>query len=137
MGRKIIAVILGFIAGITLIYVGDSVCMRLYSPPIGFNPMDQGNFNSYVAATPIYVMAVMLFFWMLSSFFGGLVAGLINRPDWKTTSLITGGVLLAAAILNMINVQHPTWMVISAIALYLPMAYLGGLTVSGKKLPIT
>jgi len=136
MGRKIISVILGFIAGIALVYVGDSVCMRLYTPPIGLNPLDQENVNSYVAATPIYVMVVMLFFWMLSSFFGGLVAALCNRPDWKTTSLITGGVLLAAAILNMINVHHPTWMVISAIVLYLPVAYLGGLVVSGKKVQI-
>ena len=133
MARKIISVIAGVIVGFLFVFIGDSVCMRLYAPPIGLNPMDQINYNNSIAGIPTYVMVIMLLFWMLSAFFGGLVTSIINKAGWKKSSLATGGILLAASILNMINVSHPTWMVISAVILYIPMAYLGGMVVSNKK----
>jgi hypothetical protein len=33
-------------------------------------------------------------------------------------------ILLAASILNMINISHPMWMVVAAVIFYIPMAYL-------------
>jgi len=134
MARTIISVIGGVIIGLIFVFIGDSVCMRLYEPPIGLNPLDQVNFSNYAKSIPTYVLAVMLVFWMLSTFFGGMISALINREAWKKSSLITGSVLLAASILNMINVPHPTWMVITAVVLYIPAAYLGGVVVSRKKM---
>jgi hypothetical protein len=133
MLRRIISVVIGVIIGIVIIFIGDSVCMRLHSPPPGLNPMDLVNFNAYVNSIPSYVMAIMFFFWMLSTFLGGMVAALINQPGWKNSALITGSILLAASILNMINISHPMWMVVAAVIFYIPMAYLGALIVSKSR----
>ncbi len=133
MLRRIISVVIGVIIGFVVIFVGDSVCMRLYSPPTGLSPMDQTNFNAYVSSIPNYVMVIMFLFWMLSTFFGGMVSALINQPGWKNSALITGSILLAASILNMINISHPMWMVVAAVIFYIPMAYLGALIVSKSR----
>ena len=107
--------------------------MRLHAPPLGLNPLDQANFNAYINSIPTYVMVIMFFFWMLSTFSGGLLAALVNKTGWKNSALITGSILLAASVLNMINVSHPTWMVIGALVLYIPVAYLGAWMVANKK----
>lgn len=130
--KKVLPIITGVIVGFLIVFIGDSVTHRLYPPPAGINFMDKAALDTFVASIPTYVLVVMLLFWLLSSFLGGLVAARLHRADWKKKSIITGSILMAAALLNMIMIPHPLWMLIASIALYIPVAFLGGWMVRPK-----
>lgn len=132
--KKVFPIIIGVVVGFTIVFIGDSVTHRLYPPPAGINFMDKTALDAFVASIPTYVLVIMFLFWMLSSFLGGLVAARFNRVDWKKKSIITGSILMAAALLNMIMIPHPLWMLIASVILYMPVSFLGGWMVKPKKI---
>lgn len=132
MVKKVLAVIAGVLVGFIIVFIGDGTTHKLHPPPEGLDYMDKAAFQSYVSAIPTYIMVIMLNFWLLSSFIGGMISALINKPGWKTSALITGSILMAAALLNLAMNPHPTWMWIVVIVLYIPTALLGGYMVRPK-----
>lgn len=124
--KNIVPVIIGVIVGFTIVFIGDSVTHRLYPPPPGINFMERDALDEYVASIPMYILIIMFLFWMLSSFLGGMIAARMNRADWKNKSIITGSILLAATLLNLIMIPHPLWMLIGSLVLYIPIAFAGG-----------
>ncbi len=134
MARRILAIILGVVAGIIIVFIGDATVHSINPPPLGLEYMDKNVMNDYIAKIPTYVMVIMVIFWLLSSFVAGLVAALVKRSEWKKVALITGSILLATALLNLALVSHPIWMWIVALAGYIPAAMLGGYLVRPKTL---
>src|SRR5688572_15722228 len=132
MARKILAIIAGVITGFIIVFIGDATVHAMDPPPMGLNYMDKNVMKDYVASIPMYILVIMCIFWLLSAFTGGLVAALIKRSEWRFCALVTGGILLAAAILNLALVPHPMWMWIVALVGYLPAALIGGSLVSPK-----
>jgi hypothetical protein len=128
MAKKILAIIAGVITGFLIVFIGDATVHAINPPPLGLNYMDKNVMVNYVATIPTWVLVVMVIFWMLSAFTAGVVAGVIDKPEWKSCSLITGSILLAAALLNLIMTapSHPMWMWIAALVGYVPAALLGG-----------
>jgi hypothetical protein len=133
MLRRILSVIAGLLAGFAIIFIGDGTTHKLHPPPPGLMDMDRAAFGDYVMAIPDYVLVIMFIFWLLSSFLGGMVTTAIARPNWKGPALVTGAILMAAALTNLAMIHHPTWMIIGTILGYLPAAYLGGYLVRGRK----
>ncbi len=132
MLKRILSVIAGIATGFVVVFIGDSITHIINPPPAGLNFEDKNAINHYAASIPTYVLVLMLFFWILSSFLGGLVAAKINPDRWKVSSSITGALLMIAAILNMLLIPHPIWMMIASVILYIPAAYLGGKLVAKK-----
>jgi hypothetical protein len=132
MLRKILGVVAGLLTGVIVVYIGDATSHRLYPPPPNIADMGRTALGEFVMTIPTYILVIMLLFWMLSTFLGALVTSLITRPKWRTPSMITGAILMAASITNMAFIPHPTWMLIAAIVLYLPAAYFGGMAGAGK-----
>ncbi len=130
--KKVISIIAGVITGFVIVFVGDSTSHAINPPPIGLNFMDKNVMLAYVASIPTYVLVIMMFFWLFSSFMGGMVAGRINRVEWKRSGVITGAILMAAAILNMALIPHPLWMWITALIGYIPAAFIGAWMVKPK-----
>jgi hypothetical protein len=133
MAKKILAIIAGVITGFIIVFIGDATVHAINPPPLGLNYMDKNVMMNYVANIPVYVLVIMCIFWLLSAFTGGLVASVIRKSEWRFCALVTGGILLAAAILNLALVPHPIWMWAVALIGYLPMALLGGSLVRRKK----
>src|SRR3954468_18168648 len=102
MAKKILAIIAGVITGFIIVFIGDATVKAMYPPPLGLNYMDKNLMMDYVARIPKYVLVILVIFWMLSAFTGGLVAAFINKAEWKSCALITGSILLAAALLNLV-----------------------------------
>jgi hypothetical protein len=130
--KKVLSIIAGVITGFVIVFIGDAVSHSLNPMPVGLNYMDKSVMVAYVASIPTYVLVIMVIFWMLSSFLGGMLAARINRPEWKRACLVTGAILMAAALLNLALIPHPLWMWIAALIGYIPMAYLGGMLVKPK-----
>jgi hypothetical protein len=132
MGRKILAVVIGVIVGFIVVFIGDATTHKLSSGPDNANQMDKEAMSAYIAGIPVYVLVIMVLFWALAAFLGGFISGKINSPFWKQCALITGGILLAATLLNLAMITHPVWMWIAALALIMPAAYLGGKAAAPK-----
>ena len=128
MAKKILAIIAGVVTGFIIVFIGDATVHAMNPPPLGLNYMDKNLMMDYVAHIPKYVLVILVIFWMLSAFTGGLVAAVINKVEWKFCALITGSILLAAALLNLVLTapSHPMWMWIAALVGYIPAALLGG-----------
>jgi hypothetical protein len=124
--KNVLAVICGVIAGVAIVFTGDSITHAAYPPPASLNANDNAQINAYVSSAPFHIMLAMIIFWLLSSFIGGLTAALINRQQHKKVSTITGSILLAAAIINMMIIPHPLWMWAISALLYIPVARTGG-----------
>ena len=120
------AVIAGVLTGILLVFIGDGASHSLFPPPAGINFHKREEFIKYISAIPAQAFILMLAFWLLAAFFGGFVSSKINNANWRRSSIITGIILLAATVLNLFMIPHPLWMVISAVALTIPAAWLGG-----------
>jgi hypothetical protein len=127
MNRKILSVIAGVITGFIVIFAGDAIIGKMGG---------ERDMNSDTGA-PGYVQVLMVISWLLSAFLGGLVAARINRVQWKQTALITGAILLGAALLNLAMHPQPAALWIAAIILYLPVSLLGGYTVRGPSVPVS
>jgi hypothetical protein len=132
MLRKIVAIVVGVVVGFIIVFIGDATTHKLNPASETANHMDKEEMTAYINSMPAYVMVIMCIFWVLAAFLGGLVAAKIHSLHWKQCSLITGGILLAATLLNLTMTPHPTWMWIVALLLILPAAYLGGKLVSPK-----
>jgi hypothetical protein len=127
MKRKVLAVIAGVITGFIFVFIGDATANKMNI---------SGSINQADDATPGYVLVLLVIFWLLSAFFGGMVASRINRLQWKQSAIITGAILLGAALLSLAMNQRPVAMWIAALLLFLPVALLGGYLVGGKSIRI-
>lgn len=124
--KRVFAIIAGVAAGFAIIFIGDATTHALSPLPRGLDYSNRDEMRDYIAGIPMYVLIIMVIFWLSSSFLGAMLASRINRPEWKRTSLICGGILMAAAIFNLATLPHPAWMWISALVGYIPAALLGG-----------
>jgi hypothetical protein len=133
--KKVLAIIAGVISGFLMVFIGDAIVHAINPPPLGLNYMDKNVMLNYVKTIPQYILVIMTLFWILSSFVGGLVTAVIVRIEWKSAALTTGGILLAAALLNLVMTApaHPMWMWIVALVGYLPAALLGAWIIRKKK----
>lgn len=132
--KRIIGIVTGVACGFVIVFCGDAITHALHPVPYGFNYADSSAMQHYISGIPRYIFLLMTFFWLLSAFCGGLVSALITKTEWKRSSLTTGAILLAAALLNLVMTTpaHPLWMWLAALAGYIPAAFLGG-WMAGKK----
>lgn len=133
MMNKILAVVAGIITGLIVVFLGEMVTHILFPPPPGIDFTNQEAVMKMISELPASAFIVLMAIWGISAFVGGLITGLIAKESWKTLSLITGGLLLVGAILNMFMVPHPIWVNVITVIMYLPLAYLGGKMVNKKE----
>jgi MFS family permease len=98
---------------------------------VGLN--DKKALAEMVASMPPGAFAWLLMAYVLGSFCGGLVAGMIAEKKRKERAMAIGLIVLIGGIVNFAMISHPAWFVLVAILLYIPSAYLGGLVVSRIK----
>jgi len=126
MLKRILSVIAGASAGILIVIAGDMATHFFFPIPEGIAHNDKEALREMLTLIPTSALIIMMAFWLLSSFIGAFVAAKINKQSWRSSAIITGSVLMTAAILNMLIIAHPIWMMITTILFYIPVAYLGG-----------
>lgn len=127
MGRKILAVGAGLVAGLAAMMVVNFISVTQYPIPTVIDPTDRVAMAAYIADVPMGAKLLVLFGWMLSSFIAGLVAARIAPSgSGRTMAIIAGGFLMLGGIINIAMIPHPTWMTIIGLLQYIPLAYLGG-----------
>jgi hypothetical protein len=134
MIKKVLAIFFGVITGMLVVMLGDFIAHKFTPLPPNLNSADPKEFIAFVKTIPTSTFLIMLLFWLLSAFAGGIIAGIISDSNWVRSVLIVGFLLMLATLMNLYLIPgHPMWMWICTILGFMPLAYLGGKLVSRKE----
>jgi MFS family permease len=130
MGRKILAVIVGFIAA-SAIFMIFEVISQMAAPRYAGNweYMTPEEKQAFIKTLPPMVFGIVLAGYIIGSFAGGFVASKIGRR-WSpgpTLAVIVGVMLTVAGVVLFFALQpgQPTWFVAASLVCYIPLALIG------------
>lgn len=126
MIRNILAVFAGLAAGMVtnmaLIMLNAYV---LFPMPEGMDMNDPEQMNVYIATLPATAFILVLAAHLGQSFVGGWTAARLGASKPMLLALIVGVLTLVGGIMNMMQLELPTWMYIE-LPLYLVVAWWAG-----------
>ena len=125
MIRSLLTVIVGLVVGSLAVFVLGWVGNRFVPVPEGLDPANPEALVAYLAGAPPAVFLKLLAVWAGGAFAGGFTAALLaaRQRSWHAIAVGSLQTLLALAQFGMI--PHPLWVEISAVALFVPFAWLG------------
>ncbi len=127
MIRKILAFLLGGIAGGVFNMALVTVSHAVFPLPEGIDPNDFEAFRAHVEANgmPTGAMMIVLVAHAGGSFVSGFVCGLIAMRSWYVAAAILGMFWTCGGIAMLMMLPAPTWFAVADILLYVPGALLG------------
>jgi hypothetical protein len=126
MGQRILGVIAGVIMGMFFIYVIEAIGHSIFPIPEGIDFNDPKAVEAYISDAPTGALLFVILAYIIGSFLAGLFTRIISKRQGKYLPLVSGTILMAAGIMNVVMIPHPLWMTILAIVVFLPSAWLGG-----------
>lgn len=126
MGKRIFAAVVGLIAGFAVTGMIEATSGILYPLPPGFDMKDMEAFRAHVEGLPMGAFLLVLLAHALGSFIAGFACARVAGAPWPGGSVMMGGLLLAAGVVNLMAIPHPAWFAVADVLVYLPMAILGG-----------
>jgi hypothetical protein len=132
MIRNALVLLAGLIAAVVTVAAIEALGHAMYPPPAGLDFNDRARLTAYIETLPLPA-----FLFVLAAWAGGVLAGagtvalLARKPSPFFIVIITGLVLLAA-IANMLLLPHPLWFMLTALAL-IPAAGWLACRVAGRK----
>jgi hypothetical protein len=135
MTRKILAVVLGIVAGgafnMAMVMASHAVYplpegIDVY-PTEGIDPNDFDALKAHVTAhgMPTGALIMVLVAHAGGSFVSGFVCGLIARRCWYAAALGMGILWMCGGIYMLMMLPSPTWFAVADVVLYIPAALLG------------
>ena len=125
MGRKILGVVAGIIAGSLTVFLLEMLGHLIVPPPLGMNAADLDSVRAAMSQMPLATFLLVLVAWSAGSFVGGLVAAAIARSSGRGCALVVAGLIVLSGIVSMIMIPHPIWFWIAGIILPFPCALAG------------
>lgn len=126
MIRNILAVFAGLAAGmVTNMALIMLNAYALFPMPGGMDMNDPAQMNVYIATLPATAFILVLAAHLGQSFVGGWTAARLGASKPMLLALIVGVLTLVGGIMNMMQLELPTWMYIE-LPLYLVVAWLAG-----------
>lgn len=115
MLRKVFAVLLGVLVAFATVMVIEWLGHQVYPVPPDVDFNDPQEMQRYVANLPLGAFVSILLGWMLGTIAGGLAACYVAREKPVVFASIIGAIMLAATIINLVLIPHPTWFSIAGI----------------------
>ena len=127
MIRRILAVVLGIVAGSLFNLAMVNISHAVYPLPEAVDPNDFDSFRAYVEANglPTGAMILVLVAHAGGSFVSGFICGLVARRTWYLAAALLGLLWMCGGIAMLMMIPAPTWFAIADILLYVPGALLG------------
>jgi hypothetical protein len=135
LGRSVLAVLVGVLVTMGLIVGLEAVCTHLYPLPGGVDLHDHDAMRTYMDQLPIGAFLLILAGWAIGSCAGAWVAARLAGRAPIVHGLIVGAWFLAGAIMTMLMIPHPVWMVIGGIAALAGCSYLGARLAAPRRAP--
>ena len=126
MGRKIGALVAGFLVVFVVVFVLQSIISALYPLPPGLdptNPDDEAALRAHIIAMPTVGWALAFASEILGAFLGGLTAGRIadTKKRWFAGGIVA--IAVVASITNWVAFSHPMWFIVGQLLAY-PAAWI-------------
>ena len=126
----VLPVVVGTIAGMLLIKLGEDQLQHLYPLPAGIDRNNVEALANAIAGMPKAAFELLLLNYAISSFVAGLAATLVAGRKMMGPSVVVGIILTLSGLFNVITFpKQPVWFSVSNLLIYLPFSLLGYLTV--------
>ena len=129
MGRKILAVIVGWIVAAAVIMIGQMLMATMWSPTTTNIQNDPAAMRAYIEALPTEAFVVLIIVYAVASFAGGFIVTKMGRrfSSGMTLPLIIGTLLFVGGLLNFfVMVPYgPLWVALVSLAVFYPFTLLG------------
>ena len=137
MIRKIVAVVLGVVAGGAFNMAMVNLSHAVFPLPEGLDHHDFEAFRAHVEANglPTGAMIIVLVAHAGGSFVSGLVCGLISKRTWYLAATFLGILWMCGGIAMLMVLPAPAWFAVADVILYVPGALMGvklGGTLTGR-----
>lgn len=129
MGRRILAVVGGLLAGSICIWLMEALGHFLYPLPAGVEPTNVEAFKAYVSTLPFAALLLVLVGYSLGAVVSGFISTKIANDGKNRYAIICGVFFLLATVYNMIMLPTPVWFWVLGILLW-------GLVLIGYKLAL-
>ncbi len=133
MKDRIVPVVVGLMVGWLTIFALEKLNHFAYPMPEGADLSSKEAIARLMASIPAGAFVLLFASWMVSAAVSGMVTSKINPDKWRDNVIIVGVVLSIGALINMVMIPHPTWLIVASAAGYIPFAYLGGKIVNNRK----
>ncbi len=115
MGRAIVAVVAGVVTAFLVILAVEFVGHLVVPVPGAPSINDAARMRDYLATLPVSAYAFVLLAYFAGCLVGGRVAARVAPASGRTVAVVTGVLVFAATIANLMMIAHPTWFVVACI----------------------
>ncbi len=127
------AVIAGLVAAILIFMAFEQLKEVLYPLPHGMDRAEHKAMSAYETSLPVSALLLMLGGWTLGSFICGLLIKLISKSGDTTSAYLAGLFLMAAGIVDIFLLPHPTWFIVTGVLIFIPATLAGHALAKGKQ----
>lgn len=135
MGRKVLALVAGLVAGGVAVFLVESLSSLLHPIPEGLDTRDMEQMKEFVRGLPTSAFAMVLLAHVLGAFCAGLVSSWVAGVKWKGGAIALGLLFTIAGIANLVMIPHPLWFGIIDTLIYLPAALAGAAIIRQHQQP--
>jgi hypothetical protein len=115
MGRRIVAILAGFVVANIVIFALEALGHAIYPPPAGLDLTKPEAFRTMVSQMPPGAFVLLVIGWLAGTAAGVATAQRINRKPTFVPGLVVGTMLFAATAYNFSIIPHPIWVVVAAL----------------------
>lgn len=130
MWRSSLGILVGWIVAFVTVAVVEIVNVLIFPPPAGLDVNDPAALAAVIAEAPAYKLVLVPVAWFLAAALGGWIAAKIAGRASLAHAFFIAGLLILAAILNMLMIPHPAWFWVAGLA-----APLAGMLVAARLAP--
>ncbi len=125
MVRSVVAVLLGLFSGVVIMLAFEYASHAAFPAPDNLAQLSAEQLAHYVQQLPLSAFLLVLAGWFFAAVDGSIMAGWLapNRPVLHAAIVCT--VFLLMAMLNLIWMPHPFWMVITTPFIYIAAFLIG------------
>ncbi len=135
MGRKLLGVFFGLVAGILLIIVLQGIGHRFWPLPEGLDPADRDAVAAAIRAMPVPALLWVAFSWFAGTLCGTFVALRMAKDVFTSwPALVVEAVLLTVGVLNLFALPHPGWFWVVGLISF-PLGAFAGIRLARRTAP--
>lgn len=125
MKRSVLSVIAGLITAVITFVIVEKVNDLLHPFPANFDFKNSEAVADYFGSQPLLYWMMVLLGYILGSLLCGFFIKYIKKEDKKKLPIIAGSILTLSAVSNFMLIPHPTWFIVLALIIFIPVTLLG------------
>jgi len=130
--RTFLAIVVGCLSAFVLVAVIEMIGHALFPVPGRIDMSAPGGVQAPVQI-PVPALLSVLLAWVVATFVGGSIAALIAGARPYVYAGLVGGVILLAAVANMMMIPHPGWFTVAAMVSIVVAAGAAGTLISRRR----